>query len=135
MKKILIIEDNPDLRPVLRQGLEEAGYAVTEAPDGKVGLKLCAQISFDLVLTDIVMPETDGLEFIFTLRKTNPGARIIAMSGGGLIKAGEYLKVAGLAGAAFVLPKPFKLAALFALIQQALEESPAEPASGASPSS
>ncbi|MEI6078516.1 MAG: response regulator [Verrucomicrobiota bacterium] len=125
MKKILLLEDNANLRSLIRQGLEEAGYAVTEAPDGKVGLKLCAQIPFDLVLTDIVMPETDGLEFIFTLRKTNPGARIIAMSGGGLVKAEEYLKVAGLAGAAFVLPKPFKLVALFALIQKALEESPA----------
>ncbi len=125
MKKILLLEDNADLRSLIRQGLEEVGYAITEAPDGKVGLKLCAQIPFDLVLTDIVMPETDGLEFIFTLRKTNPGARIIAMSGGGLVKAEEYLKVAGLAGAAFVLPKPFKLVALFALIQKALEESPA----------
>ena len=131
MKKILLLDDDTDLRSLIRRGLQKAGYDITEGADGKAGLKLFAQAKFDLVLTDIIMPETDGLELISALRKISPDIPIIAMSGGGFIQSQDYLRVAELTGASWILNKPFKLGELFALVARALTES-TQTASGTS---
>ena len=118
MPDILVIDDNGDLRAAICLALERAGFAVTGAEDGGTVLKHLAQTRFDLVITDIVMPGTDGLEMIFALRKENPVLPIIAISGGGRLPADIYLKFAKTGGACHTLQKPFLLAELVALVRQ-----------------
>ena len=107
MPRILIIEDDDSLRYMLRLSLEVTGHTVAEARDGKEGLKLYAREPAELVITDLIMPEKEGIETIIELRKKNPGLKIIAISGGGGKPAENYLKIAKRVGAGFVLPKPF----------------------------
>ncbi|MGM0418085.1 MAG: response regulator [Thermodesulfobacteriota bacterium] len=107
-KKILIIEDDSDLRQVLKIMLAKEGLSVVEAGDGKEGMKLFGQDLYDLVITDIIMPEKEGIETIFELKKLNPDVKIIAISGGGKIAADEYLGMASNFGVSKVLSKPFK---------------------------
>ncbi|MCB9481363.1 MAG: response regulator [Desulfobacteraceae bacterium] len=107
-KKILIIEDDSDLRQVLKIMLEKEAYSVSEAENGMRGLKAFQSNKFDLVITDIIMPEKEGIETIFELKKINPDVKIIAISGGGRIAAEEYLMMAKNFGVSTVLSKPFK---------------------------
>jgi len=107
-KKILIIEDDSDLRQVLKIMLAKEGLSVVEAGDGKQGMNLFASDLYDLVITDIIMPEKEGIETIFELKKLNPDVKIIAISGGGKIAADEYLGMARNFGVNKVLSKPFK---------------------------
>src|SRR4030042_230547 len=93
MQRILLIEDDDQYRALLRKALEEAQYEVIEAPDGMVGLQRYRQNSCALVVTDIFMPEKEGLETIMELRKITPGVKIIAISGGGL--RGKYAGIKG----------------------------------------
>jgi DNA-binding response OmpR family regulator len=109
MKRILLIEDDENIRKMLRLSLESYGYAVTEACDGKQGLASYRASPADLVITDLVMPEKEGLETIRDLRKANPLVKIIAMSGGSRSSAGENLKMAKLLGAAALISKPFEM--------------------------
>ena len=129
MSRILIVDDNEDFSAALGTALNRAGYEVTRAHDGKVGLKFYRESKFDLVISDILMPETDGLELIFALRKINPDVPIIAMSGGGHGAAEHYLQVAGVSGANAVIRKPFSPDALFELVktQLAVKASPGAP--------
>ena len=94
MKRILIIEDDVVTREVLLETLEPCGYELSQAENGKEGLKLCRKKPFDLVITDIIMPEMEGLETITALKNSRPGAPVIAISGGGRGRAGEYLTMA-----------------------------------------
>jgi DNA-binding response OmpR family regulator len=105
---ILIIEDDEHLRKILRIMLEKEGVNVSEAGDGKEGLIRFNEDTFDLVITDIIMPEKEGIETIFELKKINPDIKIIAISGGGKISAEEYLGMASNFGVNKVLSKPFK---------------------------
>lgn len=82
MKRILMIEDDDDQRELFKMVLEQAGYDVTEAPDGKVGLQRFYQQPYELVITDIFMPEKEGLETILELKKEFPTVKTIAISGG-----------------------------------------------------
>ena len=120
MSRILIIDDNEDFSAALGKALNRAGYEVTRAHNGKVGLQLYRESKFDLVLSDILMPETDGLELIFALRKTDPEVPIIAMSGGGHGAAEHYLQVAGVSGANAMIRKPFSPDALIELVKTQL---------------
>ena len=83
MKRILVIDDDLQVRQMLRQMLEREGYEVVEAKDGKEGYELYHQAPTDLVITDIIMPKGGGLEVIFELRREFPDVKIIAISGGG----------------------------------------------------
>ncbi len=83
MKRILIIEDNEQVRGLLSKTLKREGYEVTEASDGKAGMKAFIENPVQLVVTDIFMPEKDGLEVIRELKRDFPGVNIIAMSGDG----------------------------------------------------
>ena len=107
MPHILLIEDDDLLRGMLKDQLEELGHTVTEANDGKEGLAQQTRTPADLVLTDLIMPEKEGIETIMELRKKWPGVKIIAMSGGGRVTAANYLDIARRVGAGAVLNKPF----------------------------
>ena len=117
MSRILIVDDNEDFSAALSMALKLAGYEVAQAKDGHQGLKLFRESKFDLVLSDILMPDTDGLELIFALRKTDPTVPIIAMSGGGHGSAEHYLHVADVSGASAVMRKPFSPQELIEIIK------------------
>ncbi len=106
MPKILIIDDDLELQEVLKKRLEHEGFEVMTAPDGKKGMKLYRQHAPDLVLTDIIMPEKEGLETIMELTKENSGVKIFAMSGGGINKGDDYLVMAKQFGANRIFRKP-----------------------------
>jgi CheY-like chemotaxis protein len=122
MKRILLIDDDDDLRPMIRKILERAGYDVVEAPDGKEGLRLFRLDPADLVLTDIYMPEKEGLETIRELRIDFPSVKIIAMSGGSGKTGGfSSLNFAAKFGAIHTISKPFRRQELLDLIQKSLD--------------
>ena len=121
MFEILLVDDDAAFRAMVKKTLERAGYRVREAADGAIGLKLHRERASDLLLTDLVMPNTEGLELITTLRREAPGMRIIAMSGGGRGAAGDYLAFASLLGAAATLAKPFTQQQLLSAIGRELE--------------
>lgn len=120
MATILIIDDEPDVRTAVRRVLERSDYAVLEAGDGKEALSLAAERGCDLVITDINMPEMDGIEVIMTLAERNPGLPVIAISGGGKLPKELLLSSAGLLGAVTTLSKPFEMSELLAAVSTAL---------------
>jgi DNA-binding response OmpR family regulator len=129
MPRILLIEDDDAVRDTLHEILKQLGYDVTEARDGKQGLALFKAAGADVVITDIVMPEMEGMQVIRELRQIDPAVKIIAMSGGGRQSAQDYLKVARILGAVRILPKPFPSQILDATIREILAESPNPPQS------
>ena len=123
-RPILVVDDEPAFRELLGQFLEQAGYAVVLAADGVAGGRCLARGPFDLVLTDLIMPEMDGIEFITQVRREHPATRIIAMSGGGQISGREYLKLARGLGAHEILEKPFPQEKLLATVADILAAGP-----------
>lgn len=107
MPSILIIDDDASVRDSLRRTLHKEGYTILEASEGKGGLKQLEHSLADLILLDMFMPDKDGLETIGELRRTHPGIRIIAMSGGGFKGTVDVLHVATKLGARRTLAKPF----------------------------
>ncbi len=120
MADILLIDDEELFRDVLASALERQGHTVRQAGDGVAGLKMYRAQPADLVITDIVMPEKEGLDTIRDLRRDFPKARIIAMSGGLAQDAKLYLHMAERFGALAVLAKPFELSELKAVVDRAL---------------
>ena len=106
MERVLIIDDEELVRVTLRQILENAGYETSEASDGRQALADYKVSRPDLVITDIIMPDKEGIETIIELRAMDPDAKIIAISGGGRIGASDYLELAKRLGANKVIPKP-----------------------------
>ena len=107
------LDDDDDLRETIQTVLEHAGYEVACASEGRRGLELHRNAPVDIVITDIFMPETDGIETIQRLRREFPTTKIIAMSGGGMFnKPNNYLTTARRLGAHCVLTKPFDAATL-----------------------
>lgn len=104
---ILLIDDDDRVRRTVTLMLKELGHQVLEADSGITGLQRFKETSPDLVITDIIMPDMEGVETIVELRRLQPEVRIIAMSGGGRIKNTDFLKLASSAGAAATLSKPF----------------------------
>ena len=109
MSRILLIEDDQPFRRALSLHLTKAGYAITEVEHGRAGLAAHQAQPFDLIVTDLIMPEMEGVETIRALRKITPTLPIIAMSGGGRSSPEDYLSIARQFGAAAVLAKPFAL--------------------------
>src|SRR5262245_20268620 len=107
MTQILLVDDDGLSRSTIHQMLERGGHVVTSVPSGREALRVFRTQAADLVITDLIMPDTDGLELIQELRKVAPLVRILAISGGGRVNANEYLSVAKKFGAAAVLAKPF----------------------------
>jgi len=121
MARILIIDDDILMRKLLTDMLEHAGHEVYSVPDGKAGLKATEETSFDVVITDMVMPEYSGISFITDLLSKDPDAKIIAISGGGTIDAQRYLSIAELIGAQHILSKPFSTKELLAAVNDLLD--------------
>ena len=107
MPSILVVEDDAALRRLFEQMLLRDGHEVTIAADGAQALKLIEAMSFDVVVTDLIMPEMEGLSLLRELRHLKSPPKIIAMSGGGRGSATDYLEIAAMLGAAATLSKPF----------------------------
>jgi DNA-binding response OmpR family regulator len=107
MARILLVEDDDQLRTMLKLLLTSVGHEVWEAPNGRRVCDMHQQQRFDLVITDLVMPDKEGLEVIMELRCSDQNVRIIAMSGMGQGRAEEYLGIAQKLGAQLTLSKPF----------------------------
>ena len=120
---ILVIDDEADLRSSLQERLAMEGYHVRTAPDGRTGLKLYHDHQVDLVITDVLMPEIDGLEVVRTLRRLSSTLPIIVMSGGGtrdldfLVEAQEF-------GATHTISKPFPLEELIDIVHDLVNPIP-----------
>jgi two-component system response regulator (stage 0 sporulation protein F) len=110
MATILIIDDEEPIRALLRTTLEAAGYEVTEAPNGRIGLELYRHRPTDLVITDIVMPEMNGLDLILELTRAFLNVKVIAISGASDTE--NTLDAAKLLGVRHTLHKPFSMNAL-----------------------
>jgi CheY-like chemotaxis protein len=123
--RILLVEDDDAVREILRKALVSAGYDVEEAADGDLAVAAYRRQRSDLVITDLVMPQKDGLAAIIELRRLDPAVKIIAMSGGGrMLGPGQlYLESARLFGALRLLAKPFNAAALLTAVSEVLSES------------
>ena len=126
MKRILIIDDEQIVLEVLRKILEREGYEVVTAFNGAEGIELFRQKPCDLVITDMVMPEKDGLQTILDLRKETPDLAIIAMSGGGTISKERYLAVAGYLDGIITITKPFSLESITGAVAKLLLETDEE---------
>jgi len=107
MKKILVIEDNAIVRNTMMRILQAAGYDVVTANDGLEGVALFRQETPDLVISDIIMPQQEGIATIRQILAESPGTKIIAISGGGRIGNTDFLQIARKMGAVDALPKPF----------------------------
>lgn len=116
---ILIIEDDDPYRIMLGSALEANGYRVTLAENGRVGMTLFREDPADLVLTDVVMPEQEGIETIIDLKKGYPELKVIAMSGDGA-HSETYLRLCSKLGAEATLSKPFSLDTLNSMIEKEL---------------
>ncbi|MEX1021243.1 MAG: response regulator [Litorilinea sp.] len=108
MARILIIDDNAEIRLILAEVLDEAGYTTVTAPSGKHAIDFHLDAPVDMVITDIFMPDTDGLEVIYQFRRRFPDVKIIAISGGGARGLTELLTVAKRMGAQRTFMKPFE---------------------------
>jgi DNA-binding NtrC family response regulator len=120
MARILVIEDDDSFRNVLVQMLSKAGYEVRQAGEGNQAMEVCKLFEPELVLTDIIMPDKEGLETIQELLDLCPHLKIIAMSGGGKFGPNSYLPLAQKLGAKATLQKPFMREELLNTISEVL---------------
>jgi len=120
---ILIIDDDDQFRTMLRKLIERSGYEVIDASSGKEGIKLYRENPADLIITDLIMPDKDGIETIQELKQIFPDVKIIAISGGGRLGANDYLNVAQILGAKRTMTKPINLPELLNAIEELLEQS------------
>src|SRR3954462_13819461 len=120
MARILVIDDEDRIRRMLRSALEMEGHEVLEASHGDEGLRLHRTSPAELVITDIIMPEKNGLEVIMALREEAPELKVIAMSGGGRFMMMKPLQSAEPLGAFATLRKPFELDAMIETVRRAL---------------
>jgi CheY-like chemotaxis protein len=120
MQRVLIIDDDEQLRALLHEILDRAGFEVLEAVNGVEGLNLYRACPVDLVITDLLMPEMEGVETIVQLRREFPDACIIAMSGGGRNLGSEYLPIAAQLGARATIAKPFSRQDVLHAVEKAL---------------
>jgi two-component system, response regulator, stage 0 sporulation protein F len=120
MASILVIDDDVPIRSLLRAILEADGHEIREAPDGGIGLMLYRQAPADLVITDILMPERDGMEVTLALTQEFLDAKVIAMSGA----SGDhnFLNVAQALGAREVMSKPFAVKEVRQLVRHTLAQ-------------
>ncbi len=118
--RILIIDDDEQIRVLLQQMMEWAGFEVEVAENGKVAMNIQKQNPADLVITDLIMPEQEGLETISRLKKDYEGIKIIAISGGGRIGPEAYLPAAQELGADRVFSKPFDIQSVVDTVKELL---------------
>jgi len=122
MPSILVVDDEEQIRQLIRETLEQAGFHVTEARDGKEALRQYRLAQADVVVMDILMPDQDGLETTATLRREFPKVKVIAITGGSdMIGILNFLDVAKMLGAHRTLQKPFEMKTLIEAIQAELQ--------------
>jgi DNA-binding response OmpR family regulator len=117
MCKVLLIDDDAAMRAMISRMVGAAGHEVVEAANGVAGLELFRDHRPELVITDILMPQKDGLETVREIRQIDPTVRIIAISGGGAGGYTNFLRIAQSFGATETLQKPFRQAELLAKIE------------------
>jgi CheY-like chemotaxis protein len=122
MQRILVIDDDEQLRALLYEILDRAGFEVVEAANGVEGLKLYRSQPADLVITDLIMPEKEGVETIMELRDQFPNARIIAISGGERAGGRNYLPIAARLGARRTVAKPFSRQEILDAVRETLAD-------------
>ena len=127
MARILLVDDDAELRRVTRRMLEQAGHVVIEVPDGSLAMDQYRRDPADLLIMDMYMPAVDGIEAIIRIQQEFPDVRIIATSGGGHRDKKDVLETAAQLGARRTLPKPFTRDALLAAVEGVLAQ-PDEPA-------
>jgi DNA-binding NtrC family response regulator len=120
MARILIVDDDEIFGKVLEQTLRRQGYELVRAHNGKEALRHYNSRTIDLVITDLIMPDFEGIELIMELQRQDPGIKIIAMSGGGRSTLNDYLPIARRLGAIQTLAKPFSNEELMAAINATL---------------
>jgi CheY-like chemotaxis protein len=118
--RILVIDDDVNLLGVLAEMLRAAGYEVVEASNGREGMRLYREAPFDLVVTDLLMPEKDGLEVVMELRRDFPEVKIIALSAGNAY-GHSSLETSTALGASSTLRKPFMEDQLLEAVREVLE--------------
>lgn len=123
-KRILIVDDDPIVTRLTGRALSHAGFEVLVAENGKRAMEVLAERGVDLLITDLMMPEMEGLEMIRVLHKSRPFLPIVAISGA---FGGRFLKVAVALGARAALAKPLSMAKLLETVQQLLGPAGAEP--------
>ncbi len=116
MARILVVDDEAMLRGVVRKMLERNGHEVFDAADGELGMEAYRRLLTDIVITDIVMPNKNGIQLIIDLKEEYPSVRLIAMSGGARTSERDFLEVAKQYGVRQVLHKPFSRAELEAAV-------------------
>ena len=120
MASILVVDDEAEIRNVIRVTLEGAGHTVEDAANGAIGLNVLAGASFDLIITDILMPEMEGIETIRTVRKSGCMVPILAITGGGSMDADGLLLAVKHLGATRGLAKPFRHSELLRVVAEML---------------
>jgi DNA-binding NtrC family response regulator len=119
--RVLVVDDNEDMCAFMKIVLDEAGCETQLAADGERALDSQREHPVDVLITDIFMPETDGIELIEHFRSRYPRIKVVAMSGGGQIARKDYLSVATELGALAVLQKPFDAATLLKTLRDLAE--------------
>ena len=117
-RRVLVVDDEPEIRQMVRELLTRAGYDVTEAADGKLAIEALRKQPFDVVISDILMPEKDGLEVIMFLQRESPLTKCIAMSAP---SNRVFLQSAQLLGATRVIEKPFTASELESAVRDLFE--------------
>lgn len=120
MATILIVDDNDTIRGFLRRIVEKAGHRSMVARNGKEAIDQIEREPVDLVISDIFMPETDGIELLRDLKKRRPGLHVIAVSGGGDYGDMDILQAARLCGAFRIFTKPFPAEEMISAIREAV---------------
>lgn len=122
MAVLLVIDDDASMRQLIVRTLTAGNHRVVEAENGLRGLEMMDEHRPDLVITDILMPQKEGIETIREMQQRSPETKIIAISGGGMSHNLMFLDIARAFGASAVLAKPFRPAQLVAAVEQLLSE-------------
>jgi DNA-binding response OmpR family regulator len=118
--RILIIEDDDEVRDFLESVLQRAGHETMTAANGREGVQVFRSAQFDLVITDIIMPEKDGIETIMDMKREQRELKVLAISGGGRAEPDNYLESARLLGADATMKKPFTHQDMLATVRELL---------------
>ncbi len=122
--RVLVVDDQPDVCEFVAFGLQRAGFDVDVARNGREALERQQQSAADVVITDIFMPDMDGIETIDRIKSQFPNTRIVAMSSGRSLRRQDYLSVARQIGADATLSKPFSTDELLAIVRRLTTERP-----------
>lgn len=130
MATILVVDDHAAVLETVKVILAKQGHTIRTAPNGRAGMSLMSRHKFDLIITDIIMPEQDGIETIAQLRTVSARLPILAISGCGLVNGTDFLKAAAQIGASETLAKPFRASDLLTKVGGLLAGAPTRAVAG-----